>query len=72
MSLRAAALPRQQQVEDHAVVGARQRALESLLAIGYDVDDEALGLEGTPKEGAYPRLVLDYQNAHVSVPRSEL
>ena len=59
------AAPRQQQVEDHEVVVARERARKALLAVLDHVHPEPLGLEGAGKEGANPRLILHNQYSHL-------
>ena len=53
-----------QEVEDHQVVAARERAREPALAVLGQVDVEALGLERPGEKRGDPGLVLDDQYSH--------
>ena len=56
--------PRQEQIEEHEVVGVALRALEALAAVARPVNRKALRLEPSCEEPEDPRLILDHQDAH--------
>ena len=56
--------PRQEQIEQHEVVGVALRALQALATVARSVDRKTLRLEPSCEEPEDPRLILDHQDAH--------